>query len=519
MDSLKEGSRWSGTAVSDVANFSMWSEDRSGGFGAPEQRSIPRSTDDNHATDDRFMVHRTDNDIATGNSERGYLSFAADNTVSGIGLADSRNAVIQDADMEISPPLDRLPSSNHIVKEEFRQASEPSKYSLQDKVALKSFQQDTVHDVNQKQSFPVMQPWNSQTPYVHQNPSLDNGALNGFSRENRNSISDDDLPDIDLNFSASAYVPSAEHLGQNGQGSTTVSQPLSGLNTVDQNQQVYGKYAPEHESLAYSGIPQPPQEGTSSRPDVLDTVKSDVISDNPLARKIVSSEQFSNLTVSLARLLECGKQLPDLYAALNGSNSTGVVLPSLSNSAVPAAFPPTVSVQQNSVVGSQKQYNLPQMPAQLPPSFPVGPSGLDLLRTDNKNVELNVNNHRLSREEQAGNVLENNTIKVEERINEQDNGAAENIARDGKADENKKSNDAKVLRAFKFALADFVKELLKPKWKESQINKETYKTIVKKVVDKVTGTQKGNIPQSQEKIESFLSSAKPKLSKLVEVCG
>ena len=36
-------------------------------------------------------------------------------------------------------------------------------------------------------------------------------------------------------------------------------------------------------------------------------------------------------------------------------------------------------------------------------------------------------------------------------------------------------------RAFKFALVEFVKELLKPTWKDGQITKEDYKTIVKKI--------------------------------------
>lgn len=554
MDSLKEGSRWSGTAVSDVANFSNWNEDRIGGLGVAEQRSISRSMDDSLATDNRFMVHHMDNDKAIENSERGFLQLTADNTGSGIGVTESRGADIRVTDMEISPAWDyRLPSSNHIVKEESRHTTEPSKFSLQDEVALQTCQQDIIRDVNQKdQTVAVMQPLISQTPYFQQNPSLDNDALNRFSCENRNTIRYSALPHIDLNFSA--YVPPGESLDQNGQGSTTVTQPHSGLNAIDKNQQIFAPYTPKDESFTYIGNPQPPQEGTSSKPDVLDTIKSDVISDIPSTQNIVSSEQFSNLTVSLAWLLESGKQLPEIYAALNGSKPMGFMQSSLSNSVGPADFPAPVSSQPKLAVGSQKQYdplsgcmeltksessNLPgevvpnssenkrflsekpEIQAQLPPCFPGGPSGVDLYRTDSINVDLNINIHQLSREDQNGNKgKENNTMKVEERIKGQDNGVLGKTEGDGSADENKKNNDGKAIRAFKFALAEFVKELLKPTWKEGQINKEAHKTIVKKVVDKVTGTiQGGHIPQSQEKIDSYLSSSKPKLSKLVQVCA
>ena len=94
----------------------------------------------------------------------------------------------------------------------------------------------------------------------------------------------------------------------------------------------------------------------------------------------------------------------------------------------------------------------------------------------------------------------------------------EKMNEDGRAEEGKKKNDGKAIRAFKFALVEFVKEILKPKWKEHQISKESHKAIVKKVLDKVTGSIQGaHIPQSKEKIDSYLSSSKPKLTKLVEV--
>ncbi|KAL5232405.1 hypothetical protein ABZP36_031181 [Zizania latifolia] len=82
-------------------------------------------------------------------------------------------------------------------------------------------------------------------------------------------------------------------------------------------------------------------------------------------------------------------------------------------------------------------------------------------------------------------------------------------------DESKKSKDSKALKMFKLALADFVKEALKPTWKEGQLSRELHKTIVKKVVDKVTSTVE-NTPQTKERIDIYMSYSKEKLNKLVQ---
>ncbi|XP_044404647.1 zinc finger CCCH domain-containing protein 55 isoform X2 [Triticum aestivum] len=84
-------------------------------------------------------------------------------------------------------------------------------------------------------------------------------------------------------------------------------------------------------------------------------------------------------------------------------------------------------------------------------------------------------------------------------------------------DKNKKGNkeESKALKMFKLALADFVKDVLKPTWKEGQLTREVHKTIVKKVVDKVTSTVE-NTPPTKEKIDVYMSYSKEKLSKLVQ---
>jgi len=84
-------------------------------------------------------------------------------------------------------------------------------------------------------------------------------------------------------------------------------------------------------------------------------------------------------------------------------------------------------------------------------------------------------------------------------------------------DESKKSKEIRMMKLFRSVLAEFVKEVLKPTWREGQMSKEAFKTIVKKVVDKVAGSlQSHQIPKSQEKIDQFLESSRQKLTKLVQ---
>ncbi|KAK9267020.1 hypothetical protein L1049_025289 [Liquidambar formosana] len=80
----------------------------------------------------------------------------------------------------------------------------------------------------------------------------------------------------------------------------------------------------------------------------------------------------------------------------------------------------------------------------------------------------------------------------------------------------KKSKDSRSMKLFKISLADFVKEVLKPSWRQGNMSKEAFKTIVKKTVDKVSGAMKGHqVPKSQAKINQYIDSSQRKLTKLV----
>lgn len=79
-----------------------------------------------------------------------------------------------------------------------------------------------------------------------------------------------------------------------------------------------------------------------------------------------------------------------------------------------------------------------------------------------------------------------------------------------------KSKDSRSMKLFKIAIADFVKEVLKPSWRQGNMSKEAFKTIVKKTVDKVSGAmQSHQIPKTQGKINQYVESSQRKLTKLV----
>ncbi|KAI3456240.1 hypothetical protein Pfo_012903 [Paulownia fortunei] len=78
-------------------------------------------------------------------------------------------------------------------------------------------------------------------------------------------------------------------------------------------------------------------------------------------------------------------------------------------------------------------------------------------------------------------------------------------------------SESKALKYFQSALIEFVKELVKPTWREGFLSKDAHKVIVKKAVEKVLSTlQPHQIPSTGESIKLYLSSSQPKLAKLVE---
>lgn len=87
-----------------------------------------------------------------------------------------------------------------------------------------------------------------------------------------------------------------------------------------------------------------------------------------------------------------------------------------------------------------------------------------------------------------------------------------------KASGKKKKSKERSMKLFKISIASFVKEVLKPSWRQGNMSKEAFKTIVKKTVDKVSGAMKSHrTPRSQSRINQYIDSSRGKLTKLVMV--
>ncbi|CAN1349128.1 Zinc finger CCCH domain-containing protein 38 [Linum perenne] len=254
----------------------------------------------------------------------------------------------------------------------------------------------------------------------------------------------------------------------------------------------------------------------------MSTVNSGISS----TQNVVSDEQLSkltNLSASLAQLLGQGQKLPQLYAAHSSNTVSGAVL--ITNPEHPVKLDYAATTQ-----GNQQRYD-PINDSTSPcngdkeKGSTDGGAQMAALNASDKKIQQDTeevaksNNLKPSAEsavkESSGKKAKDGTMKAKE-----NKAREENVVGDGDGDddeEEKKSKEAKGLRAFKFALVEFVKEALKPAWKEGQVSKDSYKNIVKKVVDKVTSTmQVSSIPQTQEKIDHYLSASKPKLTKLVQ---
>ncbi|XP_038881684.1 zinc finger CCCH domain-containing protein 38 isoform X2 [Benincasa hispida] len=268
---------------------------------------------------------------------------------------------------------------------------------------------------------------------------------------------------------------------------------------------------------------------------------------------IVTSEQITqltNLSVSLAQYFGNVQPLPQLYTSLNTHSVSETPSFPYSDASVGALG---VSMKSGPIIESSKQHDptlcnslelkklevtktpsdcllnstgqksttevkdgvqIPNLPLSSDSCNKIGISAKETLHgSDAINHGKPAADGEAIKEKNGDGESENKTDPEDS----QENDATENANGNDGVHDKKKSKDAKGIRAFKFALVEFVKEVLKPTWKEGHISKDVYKTIVKKVVDKVTGTlQGGHIPQTQEKIDHYLSFSKPKLTKLVQ---
>ncbi|EOA30000.1 hypothetical protein CARUB_v10013105mg [Capsella rubella] len=234
-----------------------------------------------------------------------------------------------------------------------------------------------------------------------------------------------------------------------------------------------------------------------------------------LVQNTVSKEQLDKITsisATIAQFLANGEPIPELVKALQmplHSESSMDIQPNQATTTVHSQSN-VMSSNPNQLCGLGMNIGAGGVPV-VTASQVNNVSGIQDLTLNPKGCEENRNKktHESSKEEEGK--------KTGEDTNDAENIVDEDEDDVGSDKENKKGIDPKEMRAFKFALVEVVKELLNPTWKEGKMDKDGYKNIVKKVVEKVTVTmQSGSVPQTQENIDHYLSASKPKLTKLVQ---
>ncbi|XP_057415865.1 zinc finger CCCH domain-containing protein 38 isoform X2 [Lotus japonicus] len=268
-------------------------------------------------------------------------------------------------------------------------------------------------------------------------------------------------------------------------------------------------------------------------PNIMDASLLQVGSRNPSTQNMVSKEQLVQLTcltASLAQILGTGSQLPQLCSNLNSHDAKDT----------PSGKPVSIAFSKpDPSIGFQKHNNpsgfspmispskiIPKESVEMPSLLSNSEQFDDSCKTAFSEEQLVKSKHliQLQKDENIGDNKESNEMVAEEKRSSRgenkitkESGPLESMDQSGGPDEIKKTKDVKGMRAFKGSLVEFIKELLKPTWKEGQITKDDYKEIVKKVTDKVSVTvQRAHVPQTQEKIDRYLSVSKPKLNKLIQ---
>ncbi|XP_048437845.1 LOW QUALITY PROTEIN: zinc finger CCCH domain-containing protein 38-like [Pyrus x bretschneideri] len=532
------GPAWNGPKWSDTVTLSdapMLTVDNRN-IGVPEVRSSAWSVDDNRWGCDRNdenknCVDRNVNHEAAERNEKDANLWKEDNVGACVDLPKSRDTEKWLGDM--SPDWNyTVQSSNHVGKQEhgrITQGSEPS---------------TLVHGAAS-----IIEPEIAERSDFLQNKDLRGDGVISLPYDNRSAI--EEPSSFRNNLSVTANIVGCQSFDNSGQSSSAF--PFSGLSTIGQSQTLIpgrGIVKSPHDTLS-------PEGKSVNKLDIGDA-KTSLVDGIPQVPSLVGGKelkQLTNLSASLAQLLGNRQQLPQIYAALNSHNavSTPTLLPKSEGSSeqlLGATFQPDPAMLShkpydpicdsiehrinnnqmcllpNSAGNTSVDGNVEKLSNVVSPSsLPSGANTNNYHQTNNPVQEPTHKNHQLSQLERGAKpevVKGNGELGAEEIKSDQEennspvNGPMEVTEKDG-ADGGKKLKEVKGSRAFKFALVENVKELLKPSWKEGQVSKDAYKTIVKKVVDKVTSTMQGaNIPQTQEKIDHYLSFSKPKLTKLVQ---
>ncbi|KAF8110238.1 hypothetical protein N665_0086s0075 [Sinapis alba] len=76
----------------------------------------------------------------------------------------------------------------------------------------------------------------------------------------------------------------------------------------------------------------------------------------------------------------------------------------------------------------------------------------------------------------------------------------------------------KVMRQFRTAVVENIKEMLKPLWREGRLSKDVHNMIVKRATEKIVSAavQLHQVPTNNESVEKYLSTSATRIVKLVE---
>ncbi|GMJ03922.1 hypothetical protein HRI_004061500 [Hibiscus trionum] len=465
-----------------------------------------------------------------------------ENAGDNVGVSEPKVAEELLGDMEMSPDWNyRVLSS---VKKEHSHSSKSTPVEILLPTQVKNITKEApgqVHD-----GIAALQPMLTEKSSIHQDHMRGSSAVALPSVSSALSANSDSH--IDLNFSTNVLpLPSFDKPAP-----SPSSVPYSNLNAIGQSQVTIPSNEVNMKGTQRSLLFQ-----EDKARNKLNAGDSNILHGNSGSQSTQTMgtneplSQLTNLSASLAQLFGKGQQLPLLNVALNShdgmqvnsfASSGGHVEPDSVPNVQPnqdITFPKQYDPMSDSIAPAKKQGTdvkplgftvhpvvekntadgqTELSSSKLLASSLLGNNGDDYHNDDSSKREPDINSHKPNQLEPVATSEGKKENGVEEtKKDEGENGPSENLDADDRTDEGKKSKDGKGIRAFKFALVEFVKDLLKPTWKEGHIGKEAYKNIVKKVVDKVIATVQGtNIPQTPEKIDQYLSLSKPKLGKLVQ---
>ncbi|KAL2925954.1 Zinc finger CCCH domain-containing protein 38 [Bienertia sinuspersici] len=511
-DRVWDGASWSDTTIMpDVPVVHGWGDSKNDITEVAKEVTRARPEDDSWSQN-MLDINQTWDTTATIDKpqiedSKQPLQWKTETIVPEMGLSASRGIENFSGDMEFSP---------RDIKHQGVNSSTLQTPTISN-IVFPAVQQDVPREVSYEKNYQAafQEPKLYNDPFIDQNPSDKDNKPISYSVESRGGVGDHDtiIQNQPMHFS-------------HGQGifqphQSVNARPISNINPLAQSQLSLSSHPSRGETLQLSQNPSSFQDNKVADGSYAVSLASPALAPGSATGTVTASApvssvqlaQLSHLTASLTQLLENRQQLSHFSSAVTPQNISN--LPD-STASVPPVSAPVIQPNESHVVS--KQYDPVYNSNELKSMPNLGNHPLPSVEQKSSYNEMYREGSNVNQQEPLAstNDEENDQRVVEAKSKAPENGPSQDMGQDDGADDGKKPKDMKGIRPFKFALAEFVKELLKPAWKDGQVGKEAYKTIVKKVVDKVVETLGTQIPQTKEKIDLYLSSSKPKIEKLVQ---